>query len=216
MKFNGLRLLSVLLVSSLKLVSGHKCLNLKPMEGFEMKNFLGQWYVINTTLPRTQCLVYDFHTQEIDNMADLAAQSNFDYLFGALEAKSNLSSAMIFTDLNFDYSNNAVKKPSFIVFDTDYETYAVVFVCTKLSTGFQHYIAIMSRKVTLDKETINSLFASIYNGHIIPADLKLKKVNHKDCNYENINENTNDQKVINEDGIVYISIKWIPQNVPAP
>ncbi|XP_050443196.1 uncharacterized protein LOC126847148 isoform X1 [Adelges cooleyi] len=216
MKFNGLRLLSMLLVSSLNVVSGHECLNLKPMEGFEMEKFLGPWNVIKTTLPLTRCLVFDIYTQKIENIVDHAAQSNFDYLFGSLEANTSLSSQLIFTDLEVDYSTNPEKKkPSFIVFDTNYESYAGVYICSKKPTGFQHYIAIMSRSLNFDKEIINKLMVSIFWGHNSPADLKLKNVDHTDCNYENINDNSNDQNVI-EDGIVYISIKWIPHVEPAP
>ncbi|XP_050439772.1 uncharacterized protein LOC126845219 [Adelges cooleyi] len=158
MKFNGLGLLCMLLVSSLNVVSGHECLSLEPVKDFDMK-------------------------KKIDDMADHEAKSDYKFMFGALEANTNSPSQLTFTDLRIDYSNPANKKPSMVVFNTNYESYAGVY-----------------------------LFSSVFNGHITPEDLKFINVDHADCNYEN----SNDQKVINEDGVVYISIKWLPFVVPAP
>ncbi|XP_050436562.1 uncharacterized protein LOC126843227 [Adelges cooleyi] len=73
MKFNGLRLLSVLLVCSLDFVAGHSyhldgCPDFYPMPEFVMDKFLGRWYAVQTTWPPSQCLIYDFDTmQKLEN-----------------------------------------------------------------------------------------------------------------------------------------------------
>ncbi|XP_050420215.1 uncharacterized protein LOC126842487 [Adelges cooleyi] len=124
---------------------------------------------------------------------------------------------MTYFNLFLDYSTNPEEKTSFVVFDTNYESYAGVYVCSKTPTGFTHYIAIVSRSsVDFDKENINKLLVHLHDGHISPADFRLNHVDHRDCNYDNVNENSNDENVINKDGKVYVTIKWIHHAIPLP
>ncbi|XP_050437246.1 uncharacterized protein LOC126843641 [Adelges cooleyi] len=77
MKFNGLRLITVLLVSSLNVVSGYECLNFEPQPNFDMDKFLGLWYAQKTTSPFKRCLVYDFYTQELETTQDFDKSQEF-------------------------------------------------------------------------------------------------------------------------------------------
>ncbi|XP_050440825.1 apolipoprotein D-like [Adelges cooleyi] len=217
MKFNGLRILSMLLVSSLNVVSGHQCLNLDPMEDFEMEKFLGKWYVVKTTFPENRCLVYDFYTQKIENMIEYAEKSNYSFYFGVLKAKSSkLPSEMTYTDLLTDYSNDHVEDPSFIVLYTDYVSFALVYMCIHLTNdnAFVHYITIMSRSVMLDNEIINDLIVNIFS--VARAPLNLNHVDHKNCNYGTLVEDGDDQNVIDDDDDrrPYVSIEWMIEPTP--
>ncbi|XP_050430967.1 bilin-binding protein-like [Adelges cooleyi] len=209
MKFNGLCLLSVLLVSSLNVVSGHSCLNFEPMDGFEMEKFYGSWYAIKTTLPFTRCLAYDFYPQKVKKIKPI---TNYQFYYGELEANTSLPSDMTYSDSNQDYSNPEVKKPSFVVFDTNYESYASVFMCVKMpnGSGFKHYVTILSRSMVLDKEVLNNLIVDIFS----VAVLKLSNVDHKNCNYGSLVEDSNDENIIDDDGKPYVSIKWIEDPTP--
>ncbi|XP_050437471.1 uncharacterized protein LOC126843767 [Adelges cooleyi] len=67
MKSTGLRLLPVLLVSSLNVVSGHQCYNLPPVPNFDPAQFLGTWYALHSTEPQHRCVVYDLYTLKLKN-----------------------------------------------------------------------------------------------------------------------------------------------------
>ncbi|XP_050442279.1 uncharacterized protein LOC126846631 [Adelges cooleyi] len=206
MKFNGLCLLSVLLVTSLNIVSGHKCPEFEPKVGFEMEKFQGLWYAIRTNLPFTRCLAYDFYPRKVKAFKPI---TNYQKYYGALEANANSPSEMTFTDSTQDYSNPEVKKPYFVVIDTDYEHYASVFICIKRpdGNGYIHNVSILSRSVSMDSKLLNELTVNIATAGI----RKLTLVNHEDCNHSSLVENSDDQNPIDDDDDrrPYVSIKWI-------
>ncbi|XP_050441477.1 uncharacterized protein LOC126846243 [Adelges cooleyi] len=217
MKINVLCLLSALLVSSINVVSGHQCLVLQPMEGFEMKYFFASWYALKTTMPFTRCVVYDVFRK---NTTILMNNINYQNYIGFLEANPKLPSQMTFAEPTKDYSNPEFTKSSFVVLNTDYVTYATVFMCIKkqYGTGFKHFVSILSRTDALDSELLNSLVLNIISLNIG----KLNHVDQKDCNYWTLVEDGYDTNVFDneEDGPPYVSIKWLeepaPQLAPQP
>ncbi|XP_050443199.1 uncharacterized protein LOC126847148 isoform X3 [Adelges cooleyi] len=181
-----------------------------------MEKFSGHWYAIKTTLPYTRCVGYDFYTQKLENVQDYKAKSKYECIMGELEANPRLPSQMTYTDLNIDYSKVDAMKPAFVVFATDYDSYAGVYFCSKEPRGFRHYVSILSRSEDIDEEILNELMVSIVEGHSLPDDLKLKPVDHKDCVYENIEVNSNDQNAINDDGKTFLIIKFLVDDEPTP
>ncbi|XP_050441478.1 uncharacterized protein LOC126846244 [Adelges cooleyi] len=212
MKINVLCLLSALLVSSINVVSGHQCLDLKPMKGFEMENFYGSWYVLKTTMPYTRCVAYDVYRQNVKRFKSI---TNYGYFYGLLETNSDLPSKMLFADPKDDYSNPEFTKSPFIVLNTDYVTYATVFMCIKKQDGpgFKHFVSILSRtEKFLDTELLNSLVLNIIQLNIG----KLNHVDQKDCNYSSLVEDGYDMNVFHNETHrkPYVSIKWM--FVPEP
>ncbi|XP_050436689.1 uncharacterized protein LOC126843307 [Adelges cooleyi] len=93
MNVNGLHLLFVLLVICLNVVSGHQCPKFEPMSNFDMEQFLGTWYAIQTTTTPLRCLVYDI-TGLANRSDDVHETTNNDHSFGELKVDPSLPSKM--------------------------------------------------------------------------------------------------------------------------
>ncbi|XP_050439538.1 uncharacterized protein LOC126845009 [Adelges cooleyi] len=181
------------------------------MDGFKMDRFTGSWYAIETTFGYTRCVGYDFYPKEVKCFKPV---TNYQYFYGKLEFNKPLLSDMTYLDCNLDYSDPDLNRPSFVVVETDYVSYAIVFMCLKMVTGnFNHYVSILSRTVDLDPELLNYLMKKIWE---VSRSLKLKHVNHTDCNYQSLVAESNDENVIDDDinRQPYVTVRWVEQPIP--
>ncbi|XP_050439536.1 uncharacterized protein LOC126845006 [Adelges cooleyi] len=116
---------------------------------------------------------------------------------------------------NLDFSDPERHRPPFVVVETDYVSYATVFMCIKMDTGrFRHYVSILSRTLDLDPKLLNDLMRDLID---VNETLQLKHVYHEDCNYESLVADTNDENVTdseNDDKKPYVTIKWMRQPTP--
>ncbi|XP_050442835.1 apolipoprotein D-like [Adelges cooleyi] len=193
MEFNRLCLLSVLLACSLNRISGHsyhlgQCPTMEPMPDFVMEKFLGPWYAVQKTSTSSRCMVYNFtNTQEPNtykleqisenSIINVAKSNNYHYI-GNLKADSSLPSRM-----SVSFPLNVAGKSSFVVFATDYITYAGVYSCQKIPFGHRHSVTILSRTKVLDKMYLDKMRSRIASANVSPFDLSI--IDQSKCNHLN-------------------------------
>ncbi|XP_067014679.1 apolipoprotein D [Anabrus simplex] len=175
----------------LGLVHGHSyhlgsCPSVEPMPDFQMNRFLGKWYVIQKTSTGSRCLVNNYKVdnetggylleQESEHL--LLGLTSVDHIYrytGKLSVpKANTPAKMV---VNFPLS--VAGTASYVVFMTDYETYAGVFTCQKLAFAHRQSASILSRKPTLDKQTLDKIRNRLSSYNVDPFDLSI--ISHKDC-----------------------------------
>ncbi|XP_050436688.1 uncharacterized protein LOC126843306 [Adelges cooleyi] len=228
MNVNGLLMLSVLLVSSLNVVKGHKCLNFTPMPDFDVQRFLGTWYAIRTTTTPVRCLVYDIantrkldNTQRLDNINCTDCKNCQNYVectkcptnsTGLLDRSGTAKNVNVFGELKPDPSVPSKlivfmppyvdEKMFMVVFTTDYESYAGIYTCEKYDGGSDHVVSILSRTVHLEATHIEHVNSFIRSARLLD---NLFIIDHLNCNHP---MNSIDQNVIDVDKKIYVSVKF--------
>ncbi|XP_050436587.1 uncharacterized protein LOC126843242 isoform X2 [Adelges cooleyi] len=151
------------------------------------------------TSPPSRCLVYDI--TGLTNRSDVHDTSDNIHLFGELKADPSLPSKM-FVSIPSDDDENSF----FVVFTTDYLSYAGVYTCQKNADHYKHSVIILSRSVDIAETHIELVDQIIRSANENPN--VLSKVDHLNCNHlqTNLSGNSNDQNVI--DKKLYISVKF--------
>ncbi|XP_059471765.1 apolipoprotein D-like [Neocloeon triangulifer] len=182
---------SALVLSVLGLVHGHTyhlgvtCPNVEPVPNFNLDKFMGLWYVIQKSSTASNCLVNNY-TRTDDGEIRLEQNSehfllglgSVDHVYrytGILKQPDRYNPAAMRVKFPLSIAGDA----SYIVFDTDYDTYAAVFTCQKLAIAHRRSATILSRKKTLDSAVILKLRNKLNNFGVDPHDLSIVK--QDDC-----------------------------------
>ncbi|KAL1500807.1 hypothetical protein ABEB36_006249 [Hypothenemus hampei] len=150
------------------------------------RKMLGIWYVIEKTSTASSCIVYnitktdepdEYQVEEISQHFLLALTSlkhGYHYT-GTLTVPDNAVPAK----MKVKFPLSVAGSSSFTVFLTDYETYAGIFTCQKLTFAHRQSATILSRTRTLDKMFIDKIRSRLASSQIDPFELSL--IDQKDC-----------------------------------
>ncbi|XP_050525566.1 apolipoprotein D-like [Daktulosphaira vitifoliae] len=191
--FKDLWKITILLVCYFVYISCHtyhlgQCPSMEPMADFSMQKFLGPWYAVQKSSTSSRCMVYNFtNTQEPNiykleqisenSIINVAKSNNYHYI-GNLKVDPSLPSRM-----SVSFPLSVAGKASFVVFATDYDTYAGVYSCQKIPFGHRHSVTILSRDKVLNKQYLDKLRNKIASANVNPYDLSI--VDQSNCNHLN-------------------------------
>ncbi|XP_063239278.1 apolipoprotein D-like [Bacillus rossius redtenbacheri] len=188
-------------------VAGHSyhlggCPSVDPMPDFDMSRFLGRWYVVQKTSTGSRCLVNQYsrglgernYTLEQDSEHFLLGLTSVDHVYrytGLLTAPAASSPAAMRVRFPLSVAGSA----SYTVFMTDYENYAGVFTCQKMTFAHRQSASILSRRPTLSKVIVDKIRNRLSSYNVDPYDLSI--INQTECHLNttdgydiNINPNT--------------------------
>ncbi|BET02236.1 Apolipoprotein [Nesidiocoris tenuis] len=185
-------------VACLAVVSGHTyhlgdCPIVEPMSGFQMSKFLGVWYAVQKTSTGSRCLTYNFTTgpepgeyllEQVSEhpVLGVASVDNKYHYTGELKASADVPARM-----SVKFPLSVAGKSSFIVFMTDYDTYAGVYTCQKLPASNRRSATILSRTKTLEKVVLDKIRNRMSMFGVNPFDLSL--IDQNKC--PGVNDQTN-------------------------
>jgi len=147
-----------------------------PMEGFELSQFLGDWYLLEyefaaeNKLNRLDCLGFKFTLNDIDSTNDVMI-SNFTFRFPpATGFMYHVPTFAIFDDETNARWNTNFKNVEMVsaVVDTDYSRWAVVAQCTKNAAGEATFQSsrILSRSRSLRSPDLDRARAAIRDADV--------------------------------------------------
>ncbi|XP_065345000.1 apolipoprotein D-like [Cloeon dipterum] len=182
-----MKVIIALVVSVLGLVHGHTyhlgvtCPNVEPMPNFNLEKFLGLWYVIQKSSTASNCLVNNY-TRTADGDIRLEQNSehfllglgDVDHVYrytGVLKQPDRYNPAAMRVKFPLSVAGDA----SYIVFDTDYDSYAAVFTCQKLAIAHRRSATILSRKPTMNQAQVLKLRNKLNDVGVDPHDLSIIK-----------------------------------------
>merc|ERR1712038_1014628 len=187
-------LLSAVLVS----VEAHEyfpgqCPNFTPMAGFEWSRFSsGIWYVTRKFSTKSSCLTYEFKTdpegfKSVEQVRQLPYSErvglDHEYIYtGKLYAPQESSPAKMIVR----FPLNVVGSSSFIVMDTDYDTYGMVCTCQDVDL-FLAYVhrrscSILQRQKEEDPE-ITKRMKELIDIQVDNASHDFDKIKQEGCEY---------------------------------
>ncbi|KAL1116646.1 hypothetical protein AAG570_005118 [Ranatra chinensis] len=166
-------------------VTGHTyhlgdCPIVEPQSGFEMSRFLGMWYVVQKTSTGSRCLYYnitqspepyEYTIEQVSEHPALGVVSvdNKYHYTGTLKVPQKDTPAR----MTVKFPLNPIGKSSFVVFITDYDTYAGIYTCQELPASNRRSASILSRKPILDKQYIDKIRLRMSGFGVNPYDLSL-------------------------------------------
>ncbi|XP_014258428.1 apolipoprotein D-like [Cimex lectularius] len=162
-----------------------ECPVVEPKSDFHMSQFLGLWYAIQKTSTGSRCLTYNFTVGEepgeyfIEQVSEhpvlgIASVDNKYHYTGSLKASLDAPARM-----TVKFPLNIAGTSSFIVFSTDYNTYAGIYTCQKLPASNRRSVTILSRRKTLDKQYVDKVRNTMSLFGISPFDLSI--IDHTKC-----------------------------------
>lgn len=181
----------LILVALCGLAAAHKyksgeCPQVEPMQGFDMKKFVGVWYAIQKTSTASECVIYNI--SQVEPGQYLIQQLSQDYLIGLapvahrysytgeLEVKDNDVPAK----MTVKFPLNVLPGDAiFKIFMTDYEHYAGIFTCQKLPVAHRQSATILSRTKDMDKAYVDKIRARLQSFGVDPFDLSI--INQSNC-----------------------------------
>jgi len=168
-----------------------KCPTFTPMDGFDWQRFSeGRWYVTRKFSTKSSCLTYEFKTDEqgfksIEQIRQLpfkdAVGVDHDYKYtGKLYAPKESEPAKMVVR----FPLNVVGSASFVVSDTDYDSYGIVCTCQQMDLfityGHRISCSILQRKPEEDEEITTKMEAKVPEKYAHDFD----KIDHSDCEYD--------------------------------
>uniref|UniRef100_A0A6B2E509 Putative apolipoprotein d/lipocalin n=1 Tax=Phlebotomus kandelakii TaxID=1109342 RepID=A0A6B2E509_9DIPT len=182
---------ALLLASCIVISHGHtyhtgQCPNVEPTPDFQMSQFLGIWYVIQKTSTASTCIVYNI-TRGEEPGEYLIEQTSQHFALGLTPLRHEYSYTGTLTLPDSDVpAKMKVKFPlsvagssTFNVFMTDYQQYAGIFSCQKLTFAHRRSATILSRTKTLDKIYLDKIRSRLANFAVDPFDLSI--VSQTEC-----------------------------------
>jgi len=189
------------------IVTGHEyfpgqCPTFTPMAGFNWAQFAtGTWYVTQKFATRSSCLTYEFKTDElgfksVEQVRQLPYTDRVplehEYIYtGKLYAPQESSPARMIVR----FPLNVVGSSSYIVLDTDYDSYAMVCTCQDMDLFFTYAhrlsCSIMQRKPEEDSAITNRM-RGLLNSQVENASHDFDKIKQEGCEY-------NKERVLNID-----------------
>merc|ERR1711963_371960 len=179
-------------------VMGHEyfpgqCPNFTPMSGFDWAKFSnGIWYVTEKFATQSSCLTYEFKTDQlgfksIEQVRQLPYSERVglehEYIYtGKLYAPQESSPAKMIVR----FPLNVVGSSSFIVMDTDYDTYAMVCTCQDvdlfLSYVHRRSCSILQRNKEEDPE-ITRKMKELVDSQVDNASHDFDKIKQEGCEH---------------------------------
>jgi len=197
----------LLFSSCLSLVNGHEyfpgqCPNFTPMSGFNWDKFSsGLWYVTQKFATRSSCLTYEFKTDElgfksIEQVRQLPYTDKLplehEYIYtGKLYAPQESSPAKMIVR----FPLNVVGSSSFIVLDTDYDSYGLICTCQDMDLYFTYAhrlsCSILQRD-SVENAEITKRMRDLVDSQVEDASHDFDKIKQEGCDY-------NKERVLNID-----------------
>merc|ERR1712234_57811 len=195
-----IRMLRLFLLVAVVTVStrGHEyfpgqCPNFTPMSGFDWDKFsTGLWYVTQKFATKSSCLTYQFKTDDlgfksIEQVRQLPYSErvglDHEYIYtGKLYAPQESSPARMIVR----FPLNVVGSSSYIVLDTDYDSYAMVCTCQDMDLFFTYAhrlsCSIMQRRSEEDSAITNRM-RELLNSQVENASHDFDKIKQEGCEY---------------------------------
>lgn len=166
------------------------CPIVEPMQGFQINKFLGIWYVIQKTSTASKCITYNYTRgeepgeyilkQDSDHpVLSLTSLKNEYHYTGELTIPNPSTPALMKVRFPLSVAGSA----SHVVFATDYNNYAGVFTCQKLTFAHRQSATILSRNRELDKTFIDNLRQKLSDFGVNPFDLSI--ISQTKCSHGN-------------------------------
>merc|ERR1712066_233063 len=201
-----LRLFLVVIVCSVSTL-GHEyfpgqCPNFTPMSGFDWGKFsTGVWYVTQKFATKSSCLTYQFKTDDlgfksIEQVRQLPYSErvglDHEYIYtGKLYSPQESTPAKMIVR----FPLNVLGSSSYIVMDTDYDSYAMVCTCQDmdlfLTYTHRRSCSILQRDPDEDAGVTENMSA-LLDGQIEEASHDFDRIKQDGCEY-------NKEKVLNID-----------------
>jgi len=155
------------------------CPRIDPVKQFSMDKFMGDWYAIQKFATSSSCMKYNF-TKGVDGKLRLVqTRQHFildtigvDHIYtytGTLSVPDSETAGR----MRVKFPLNVAGDSEFVVFMTDYETYAGIFTCQKVLFGHSKSATILSRKPTLDKAVVNQIRQRLEEEGVDPDDFSI-------------------------------------------
>lgn len=168
-----------------------ECPSVEPMQGFDMRKFLGIWFAVQKTATASECIIYNFtqqepglyHLQQLsqDYLIGIAPVSHRYSYTGELEVKDSDIPAKMRVKFPLNVLPGSV---DFKVFMTDYENYAGIFTCQKLPVGAHRQSAtILSRTKDIDRAYVDKIRSRLTGYGVNVFDLSI--INQSNCKMVN-------------------------------
>ncbi|KAI5696052.1 hypothetical protein M8J75_007408 [Diaphorina citri] len=153
-----------------------ECPTVEPQADFNMKQFLGLWYVIQKTSTSSKCLIYNItqvpdepSVYRIEQTNPIPGVGKPYHYTGQLTVPYPSVPAKMTANFPLSVAGTA----DYTVFLTDYTTYAGIFTCQKLPLSHRHSATILSRTKSLDKIYIEKLKSILSTANVNPFDLSI-------------------------------------------
>ncbi|XP_045614967.2 apolipoprotein D [Procambarus clarkii] len=172
------------------LVTAHKielgrCKSLPEVRNFDPDKFAGVWYVVESMLASSSCMVLVFNRTEngftVQDSRELliAKTIGLDHVWrstGTVAVSSNHSAKMT---MDMPWTPRFLTTYLTVV-DTDYTQFAVLYECTTMLLVRRYTVRILGRQPTLDDALIDQWKAKLKEMEINPSSFN--KINHNNCN----------------------------------
>lgn len=190
-KFSTMMAICAIVCSLVTLAAGHtyktgECPPVEPMSDFDMKKFLGVWYVIQKTGTASTCVIYNITKGEdpgeyaIEQLSQRAPLS-----IGPFKHEYSYTGKLTVTDrdvparMTVRFPLSVAGTAKFVVFMSDFNTYAGVFSCQKIPLGHRQSSTILSRTRDLDKIYVDKIRNRLASFSVDPFDLSI--INQTGC-----------------------------------
>merc|ERR1712102_12353 len=180
------------------LASGHEyfpgqCPNFTPMSGFDWSKFsTGVWFVTQKFATKSSCLTYEFKTDDlgfksIEQVRELPYTErvglDHEYIYtGKLYAPQESSPAKMIVR----FPLNVVGSSSFVVMDTDYDSYAMICTCQDMDLFFtfahRRSCSILQRNKEEDPE-ITRKMKELVDSQVDNASHDFDKIKQEGCEH---------------------------------
>ncbi|XP_025837316.1 apolipoprotein D isoform X2 [Agrilus planipennis] len=171
------------------------CPAVEPMQDFDMNRMLGIWYAVQKTSTASSCVIYNFTRTNEPYEYDLEQYSQHfaigltplkhEYKYtGKLHVPDKAVPAKMFAKFPLNFLGSA----SYVVFATDYDTFAGIFTCQKLAFARRESATILSRRRTLDKMYIDKIRSKLSSYGVDPFELS--PISQENCP-KNLTEGVN-------------------------
>ncbi|XP_031641229.1 apolipoprotein D-like [Contarinia nasturtii] len=172
-------------------INGHtyhsgECPSVAPMPDFDMKKFLGIWYAIQKTSTASSCLIYNV-TRGEEPGEYFIEQVSQHFALGLTPLKHEYSYTGQLTapipelpaKMRVKFPLNPIGESDFTIFMTDYETYAGIFTCQKVTFAHRQSATLLSRTRDLDKLYVDKMRTRLGSFNVDPYDLSI--INQTGC-----------------------------------
>lgn len=190
-KFSTMMAICAIVCGLVTLAAGHtyktgECPPVEPMSDFDMKKFLGVWYVIQKTGTASTCVIYNITKGEdpgeyaIEQLSQRAPLS-----IGPFKHEYSYTGKLTVTDrdvparMTVRFPLSVAGSAKFVVFMSDFTTYAGVFSCQKIPLGHRQSATILSRTRDLDKIYVDKIRNRLASFSVDPFDLSI--INQTGC-----------------------------------
>jgi len=197
----------LLVAALITFVSSHeyfpgKCPNLTPMSDFDWNKFSdGIWYVTRKFNTKSTCLTYEFKTdaegfKSIEQVRQLPYSErvglDHEYIYtGKLYAPQESTPAKMIVR----FPLNVIGASSYVVMDTDYDTYGMVCTCQDMDLFFtfahRRSCSILQRN-PIEENSITEKMAALIDEAVNDASHDFDKIKQEGCDYDK-------EKVLNID-----------------